>query len=277
MSLIIYTAPNCIRCRTVKAYMNDKGLEYTSVDFKENAQEFNTFYRANRKAIYRGAEGVEFPLFEDTEAGVVLQGSGVILAWLIAGKELDTTVVRSDMWHGWISGIYSSNCPDGQEDHLLEVISWLNKGGLQVIVQSDGRKADLLEKLLASGDVSKAVLNIPGGPATYERLGLTAPSAEELKKSIDLVRASALGVIRFQAIPLPDGDAWRWPVRDEVLDAARMVYEACQDHALPFLLSAATADLPIDMHGLPAFDSQLMVKFRSAARQFLFKADIESN
>ena len=276
MSLIIYTAPDCIRCRTVKAYMADKGLEYKSVDFKENAQEFNAFYRANRKAIYRGEEGVEFPLFEDTDAKEVRQGSGVILAWLVAGKELDGTIVRSDQWHGWISGIYISNCPDGQEDNLLEVITWLHKGGLQVIVQSDGRKADLLEKLLASGCVSKAVLNIPGGPSAYERLGLAAPLAEELKKSVELVKNSAQGVVRFQAIPLPDGDTWQWPVRDDAVEAARMVYEATGDHSLPFLLSAATADLPIDLHGLEAFDTQLLVKFRSAARQFLFKSDIES-
>lgn len=276
MALILYTAPNCIRCRTVKAFLQDRGIEYSTVDYKENAPEFNAFYRANRKAIYRGAEGVEFPLMQDTETGAVRQGSGVILAYLLAKDALDGTIVRSDLWHGWISGLYISNCPDGQEDNVAELVSWLAKGGLLVLIQSDGRKADLLERLLTSGQVSKAIINIPGGPEVYECLGLAAPSAEELAKSIALVRATEQGVVRFQAIPVPDGEGgWRWPVRDEAVSAAKMVYEACKDHSLAFGITAATADLPLDMHGLEALDPQLLVKFRSAIRQHLFKADVE--
>ncbi len=276
MALILYTAPDCIRCRTVKAFLQEKGIAYSAVDFKENSPEFNAFYRANRKAIFRGAEGVEFPLLQDTESGAVRQGSGVILAWLLAKDALDGTIVRSDMWHGWISGLYISNCPDGQEDNVLEAVHWLAKGGLFVLIQSDGRKADLLERLLATGEVRKTILNIPGGPEVYERLGYTAPSAEELAKSIALVRGTEQGVIRFQAIPVPDGEGgWRWPVRDEVVSAAKMVCDACKDHSLPFGITAATADLPIDMHGLAPLDPQLLVKFRSAARQHLFKADVE--
>ena len=60
MSITLYTAPDCIRCKIVKAFLAERNIEYGTVDFKENAQEFNTFYRTNRKAIYRNPEGVEF-------------------------------------------------------------------------------------------------------------------------------------------------------------------------------------------------------------------------
>ena len=273
MSIILYTAPNCIRCRTVKAWLADKNVSFDTVDFKEDAKTFNAFYRANRPKIYRGAEGVEFPLLQDGEK--VCQGSGVILAHLVAQDALDGTVVRSDLWHGWISGLYVSNCPDGEEDHLLEVVHWLAKGGLSVLVQCDGRKPDLVEKLLQTGDISKIVVNVPGGPGAYERLGLTPPTAAELARTIELVRSAKEGLVRFYAQPLPGEDCtWQWPDRADAMAAAQMVFEATGDHSLPYFLTFATADQPLDMHGLEPFDPQLLVKFRSASRQFLFKADI---
>lgn len=73
MGITLYTAPDCIRCKIVKAFLAERGLAYDTIDFKADAQEFNTFYRANRKAIYRNPEGVEFPLFSDGE--VIKQGS----------------------------------------------------------------------------------------------------------------------------------------------------------------------------------------------------------
>ncbi len=272
MSLVLYTAPNCIRCRTVKAWLEDRGQAYTAVDFKENAHEFNAFYRANRKAIYRGAEGVEFPLLDD--GNEVKQGSGVILAYLVAGHGLDGAVVRSDLWHGWIAGIYPSFCPAGEEAHFLEVLTWLKKGGLSVLLQVDGRRPDVLEQAIAANVVDRAVLNVPGGAAAYESLGLTAPSAGDLARTIELVQKTKDGAVRFMAQPLPEGDGWRWAARAEALAAAEMICKACGDHSLPCGVTAATADMPLDMHGLEPLDEQLLVKFRSAARQFLFKADI---
>lgn len=62
MSITLYTAPDCIRCKIVKAFLAERGLPYDTVDFKADAPVFNTFYRTNRKAIYRNPEGVEFPL-----------------------------------------------------------------------------------------------------------------------------------------------------------------------------------------------------------------------
>ena len=76
MSITLYTAPDCIRCKIVKAFLAERNIEYGTVDFKENAQEFNTFYRTNRKAIYRNPEGVEFPLFFDGGQGAEGLGEG---------------------------------------------------------------------------------------------------------------------------------------------------------------------------------------------------------
>lgn len=272
MSITLYTAPDCIRCKIVKSFLAERGLDYGTVDFKADAQTFNTFYRTNRKAIYRNPEGVEFPLFDDGE--VIKQGSGEILAYLLSGRVLECCVTRSDMLHGKIAGIYPSQCPDGQEENMLTLVDRLAKGGLQVWLQVDGRKPDLLRKLLAIKDVH-VILNVVGTSAATERVFGGAPSKEALAETIELVRATPDGVIRFFAVPQPGEDgSWAWPDRAEALAAAKMVFEACNAPTLPYVIAAVTPDMAWDMHGLEPLPEQTLLIYRSASRQFLFKADV---
>ena len=62
MSITLYTAPDCIRCKIVKSFLAERGLDYDTIDFKADAQAFNTFYRTNRKAIYRKFWPICFPV-----------------------------------------------------------------------------------------------------------------------------------------------------------------------------------------------------------------------
>ncbi len=272
MSITLYTAPDCIRCKIVKSFLAERGLAYDTIDFKADAQAFNTFYRTNRKSIYRNPEGVEFPLFDDGKA--IKQGSGEILAYLLSGQVLECCVTRSDMLHGKISGIYPSQCPDGQEDNMLTLVDRLAKGGLQVWLQVDGRKPALLQKLLGNKDV-RVILNIVGGSASTERTLGGAPTKSELAETIDLVRNTPEGIIRFFAVPQPSEDGtWSWPDRSEASVAAQMVAEACNSPTLPYIIDAVTPDMAWDMRGLEALPEQTLLIYRSASRQFLFKADI---
>lgn len=273
MSITLYTAPDCLRCKIVKGFLAERGIAYGTVDFKGDAQTFNTFYRANRKAIYRNPEGVEFPLFDDGE--VIRQGSGEVIAYLLSGHALEGAVTRSDLLHGWISGLYLSQCPADQEEHFVELVQQLAKGGLSVCVQTDGRKPALLERLIGLGVLAKVQLNIPGPAAVYETLYGAAPSGEELAKTIELVRAFPDHYIRFLATPIPGADGARWPSRDEAGEAARMVYEACGDHQLPYAVAAVTPEMPQGMQGLEPVADAMLLKYRSASREFLFKADIQ--
>ena len=272
MSITLYTAPDCIRCKIVKAFLAERNIEYGTVDFKENAQEFNTFYRTNRKAIYRNPEGVEFPLFFDGET--VKQGSGEIIAYLLSGHIMEACVTRSDLLHGQISGLYPSCCPDGQEENFVTLVDRLSKGGLNVVVQSDGRKPELLKTLLSIGNVS-AILNLAGSAETHAALYGGAPTKEELAASAELVSGSEGGIVRFLAQPLPgEGDAKRWPGREDAAAAAAMLAEATGKPTMPYQIAAVTADMIPGLQGLePLPESELLV-YRSASRKFLFKADI---
>ena len=200
MSITLYTAPDCIRCKIVKAFLAERGLAYDTIDFKADAQEFNTFYRTNRKAIYRNPEGVEFPLFSDGE--VIKQGSGEIIAYLLSGHTLEACVTRSDMLHGKIAGLYPSQCPDGQEDNFAILVDRLAAGGLQVWLQTDGRKPELLEKLLKIKDVH-VVCNLVGGPEQAQKFLAARPARKNWQKPSPLCRPRPMARCAFWPCRFP--------------------------------------------------------------------------
>lgn len=271
MSITLYTAPDCLRCKIVKAFLAEKNLPYATIDYKEQKDEFNAFYRANRAAIYRNPEGIEFPLFQDEH--VIKQGSGEIIAYLLAGRELEGSVTRSDLLHGWISGLYPSLCPSGREDAYVELVRHLVQGGLRVFLQTDGRNPALLERLVAAGNISRLTLNILG-PATVYAESFGGPlNAEELAKSVDIVQAFSGGEIRLLVSPVTRADgSVSWLTKEEAGLAAKMLADATERPGLPITIAAVTETMPQGLQGLEPFDQFL--PFRSAVRTHLFKADI---
>lgn len=271
MTITLYAAPDCLRCKIVKAFLAEKRLPYATVDFKEQKDEFNAFYRANRSAIYRNPEGIEFPLFDDGR--VIKQGSGEIIAYLLAGRALEGSVTRSDLLHGWISGLYPSLCPAGQEDNYADLVRHLADGGLKVHLQTDGRRPDLLERLLGAGNISRLTLNILGPAALYAGSFGGPVTREDLARSVELVRSFPGGETRLLVSPVTRADgSVSWLTRDEAAEAAKMVAEATGQPGIAFAVAAVTDLMPQGLRGLEPFDQFLA--YRSAMRNHLFKADI---
>lgn len=272
MAITLYKAPNCIRCRITHEFMDAKGIAYASYDLEANKDIVNGFYRANRKFLHRNETGVEFPMFHDDDGNVVLQGTGVVIAYLLSGKALGDAgaVSESKMLHGWISGLNVSKVPAGEEEHFVELITALSKGGLQVVLDSDGRNPDLLERLINTGCLTRVRLNIPGPAALYPAaVGGEAPSAADLGKSIALVRAFKDNVIRLYLEPIKQSDgslAWLSPA-DAAL-AGKMVAAACGDMMLPFGIQASTEPVK----GLEPLTN--LLPYRSKVRSALPKTDI---
>jgi hypothetical protein len=271
MSILLYKAPNCLRCKITKEFMADHNIAYDSFDLEEDKDVVNKFYRENRARLYRNAEGAEFPMFHDVDQDEIRQGTGLILAWLLSGKGFDNCVSRSDLLHGWISGLNLSRCPDGQEDKFLELVRLLATGGLKVFMVSDGRKPELLEKMLAENLVSKMVLNVYGPADVYPDAGAQAPSQDDLGKSINLVRQHANGVIRLWLTPLTRADGSQYYISPEQAgEAAKMVLKANGD--VPTLPFGIQAD-PEKVKGLEPLGDNLL-PYRAKVRNSLAKAEI---
>lgn len=274
MSTTLYTAPNCIRCKIIKKYFADTDTPYETIDFKEDSDTFNKFYRTNRKAIYRNSEGVEFPLYQSDD--VIKQGSGEVLAWLLGQGALKESVKRSDMLHGKIAGLYPGMCPAGQEENFTEIIQRLSDGGLEVWLETDGRHPDLLEKLLKIKN-THAILNIVGDEETAKEIFGGIANKEELKKSIDLVLASPGGRVRFLIMPIKNGDNYQWADPEQAAKAAKIIADAYGKPTLPITVEKLSIDTPWPVHGLTPVAEADLLKYRNALRKHLFKAEVGKN
>jgi pyruvate formate lyase activating enzyme len=267
MSITLYTAPDCQRCKIVKEFLAERGQEYTAYDFKDDKDIFNAYYRANRSSIYRNPEGVEFPIFDD--GTVIKQGTGEILAYLLSGRILEACVTRSELLHGWISGLNVSACPAGQEDNFVTLVRLLAKGGLTVELHSDGRRADLLKTVLDEGHVSRMVLDVVGPAGLYPPIAGSGVAQDDLKQSIAASRAHADHLIRILVSAYKGDDGAMTHVTPmEAADAAKMVFEACGDRMLPVFIEAQQAE------GLEALEGQALLPYRSKVRASLVKAEI---
>lgn len=271
MAYTLYTAPDCLRCKIVKAFMADHGISYVQYDFKADKDIFNRFYRAQRPSIYRNPEGVEFPMLHDETNNVTKQGSGEIIAYLLSGQTLESCVSRSELLHGWISGLHVSRCPSGQTENFLTLVRALAKGELKVSLETDGRRPELLAAILRENLAARVLLTIPGPADVYPYASGGILEAEDLAKTIALVRAHKEQQVRLLLMPLTPPDALPLYITPtQAGEAAKMVFDACGDMQMPFTvqLSSKTAE------GLAPLNESELLPYRSQVRNHLVKADI---
>ncbi|MBI5518899.1 MAG: hypothetical protein HY916_02440 [Desulfovibrio sp.] len=266
MSVTIYTAPNCARCTILKEFLASRGEDYVAYDFLADKDIFSAFYREHRACLHRDEENsLEFPIYDDGSR--VLQGIGEILAALIAGDGLAGCVGTTGLLHGWISGINVSACPAGEEEHLLILLQLLTKGGLSVHLDCDGRRPELLEKILGEGLAARLTLNILGPAEMYPDMADGPLLPDDMKRSVALARATPGAVIRFLvAAHGPAGSLRISP--EQAGQAARWILELCGDRMLPVFIEAGPAG------SLPALTDQDLLAYRAKVRAALVRAEI---
>jgi len=266
--ITLYTGKNCARCVILKEYLASRGQSFAAYDFQDDKDQFNPFYRAHRAALHRDDENrLEIPIYDD--GVVVKQGIGEVLAYLLAGDALASCVGTTGVLHGWISNLNVSACPAGEEEHFLTMLRLLTKGGLQVILDADGRRPELLEQVLKEGLAARLMLNILGPAELYPAIAGGPLVPGDLKKSIALARSAKDGVIRILVAPYRNsaGELERLtPVQAGA--AAEFVFEACADRMLPVFIEAASGE------GLPDLREQDLLPYRSKVRNTLVKAEI---
>lgn len=268
MSITLYTAPNCQRCTILKDFLASRGQEYVTYDFQGDKDVFNTFYRAHRAHLHRDAENrLEFPIYQDGD--LVRQGIGEILASLLSGEALKPCVGTTGILHGWISGLNVSACPAGEEKNFLILLHLLSKGGLKIILDSDGRRPELLEMALGAGIVTRLMLNVLGPESLYPVLAGGPLPSDDLKKSLALARSFQDAVIRlFITAWERAGDGLARLTPEQAGEAAQWVFAACGDRMLPFSIE------PGPDQGLPPLTGPELLSYRAKVRQSMVKAEI---
>lgn len=186
MAAILYSATGCVRCATVRQLLDERGLKYQEHDaLGEGRKNFRDFYQNNRRKIFRGPEGIEFPIFY--EGSVIRQGLSMVAAHLMSGPALEG-FFRHGVRHGqWVDGILISGGDPTSGDAFLQVLSCLKGRGYKIQIDTNGLNADLLETVLERHLADCAVMEVKGPLDLYNVILQQPVDPAGIKKSIAAV------------------------------------------------------------------------------------------
>jgi len=282
MGNTIYTATGCSRCKIAKKFMDERAIPFQEVDIKaEGKDAFGQFYRNNRSAVFRGKEGIEFPIFTDDAA--IRQGVGVVLAYLHAGTKLDGFIGRSELSHGWMDGIHVSEGDPSLFDDLTTVLSYIKKNGLNLQLDTDGRNASVLEKLLERQLADRVVMEVKGPLALYAGMLNKEIDPEEVKSTIRLV--AKFPEYRFQTTVAPvvrqeEGpQTIRYVSPEEIAETAKLIQEVTGSNKQPYLLRLFDPSTSSDqrLKSIEKMPPNALFPYRSAARRHQVLTEIEKS
>jgi hypothetical protein len=275
----VFTAAGCSRCKILKKFMDECAIPYQEWDIQaEGKDPFGQFYRDNRGGVYRGKEGIEFPIW--TDGTVIRQGVGVIIAFLHAGARLDGFIGRSELSHGWMDGIHVSEGDPAWTGELVEVLGYIRRSGIKLQLDTDGRNAQVLERLLAEKLGDRVLMEVKGPLGLYP--GLPGPEIDpaEVIKTIGLAtrfpeyqfRTTVGPGVRKQTA-LPDSGCL---TPEEVALTARLIQETTGSHRQPYVLRVLEPEgASAEQRSGGEWTSNDLFRHRSAARKFQVQTEIE--
>jgi pyruvate formate lyase activating enzyme len=260
--------------------MRSKNLGFDEHDaIGEGKECFGAFYRAHRSAIVRGADGVEFPVLAD--GSEVRQGVAAVTAWLQAGARLDGFIGRSDVSRGWVGGLHVSKGDPAALGDLLAVLDFLRRNGLKLQLDTDGRNAAALERLLALGLGDRVVMDLKGPKPLYGALLGQEIDPQEVGRSMALV--VQFPEYRFETtvapVARPEGDpggvSYLTPV--EIAETALWLKEATGSHRQPYFLRAFDPQAASDdrFRSMETYSPNALLRHRTAARQHQVLTEVQ--
>lgn len=261
-----------MRCKIVKSYLEENELAFVEYDIKAAGKDrFKQFYKENRSNIFRGEEGVEFPILFTQDK--IFQGVGVILAFLHAKDTLDGFVKQSDLSHGWISGFNISAKKLSSGDAFVKILRFLKHHGLMIQMETDGRNALVLGTIIKENLLSRLIFNLRGPAELYKPLTGEVLDKEELQHSLSLLNNSFEYQIILPVSPLmrSNGKAG-YLSPEEAGSAAKLVETATGIKKHPFLIKPV---MPSSDFDLAPLSTSVFFKYRTACRRYMVLAEIQ--
>jgi pyruvate formate lyase activating enzyme len=279
MSISLYTATGCVRCRMVRQFLKERNLTFRDHDsLGEGKEAFRSFYQANRQKIYRGADGVEFPLYCDGE--VIRQGLPGVIAHLVAGPSLNGFFTHGRKHGQWIDGIHVSGGDPAYGEEFLEVLIYLKKQGFMIQIDTNGLNADLLSSVIEHKLADCVIMEVKGPLDLY---GLLLPhpfDPPEIEKSIILV--SKFSEHRFFTTIAPivrqpgDPPEISYITPAEVAETAKLIRTVTDDNRQPYGLRFFDPKIADDerLRTCEALTQSTLFQYRTQARKHQFKTEI---
>jgi len=280
MPINIYSAPGCVRCKTIKTFLETHHIIFQDHDSLGSGKEaFRNFYKKNRPFIYRGPDGVEFPICSDGE--IIRQGLPQVLACLMAGSSLDGYFKPGTLHGSWVDGIYISDGDPQYGDALLKVLEYTKKHKFKIQLNTNGLNASLLKQLLEKNLIDRITMEVKGPLELYPVLLKKPVDPKDIKKSIDLVsRCKNYTYMTFIApIIRREGESENisYITPEEISETARLIEMITKSSLKPYKLRPfypKTANKGRQQEWEPLTQNQLF-QYRTSARKYQFKTEIE--
>jgi len=179
-----------------------------------------------------------------TDGTVIRQGVGVVIAFLHAGTKLDSFIGRSELsMAGWMGSTFPRG--PGVDRRPCESPGYIRKNGISLQLDTDGRNAHVLDRLLAEKLGDRVVMEVKGPLSLYGRMLGREIDAEEVKKSIGLVTRFPEYQFRTTVRPCcPEGGdpETGYLTPDEVAETAKLIQETTGSYKHPYVLRVFDAE-----------------------------------
>lgn len=271
MTNTLFTATGCRRCGIVRSALEGRDLKVEELDIKaEGRDAFNAFYRQNRPRVFRGEHGIEFPIL--VSGDTILQGAGVILAWLRAGEPLLRFAGPSSLIGDWVGGFTLSPLDPGDIGRqLIPVMAALKKGGLKIELETNGRNPHILATSVEHSLVDRLRVVLLGSDRRYRELTGASLDPEDLEKTLALVSQVPEVHLELCLIPVMTADGPVYPAIDEAVRTAALVEQITGSKKHRFVISAPLPAEAPDLEPLPQTE---LFRYRTACRRHMVLAEI---
>ncbi len=277
MSNTIYSATGCTRCKIAKQCMAELNIAYEEQDMKAEGKEaFQKFYAANRKAIFRGADGVEFPIFSDGQ--IIRQGIGPVLAYLNYQEKLNGYFSVGSLHKEWVDGIHISSGNPAFAEEFLQVLRYLKTNNMKLQVDTDGRNSALLEIILNENLADVVIMNVRGPASLYGEIVGGQVEQADLEKSIALVMTAPVYRFRTAVAPILRADgAIEYLTPEETGETAKWLEQVTGSKKLPYFIALAKpSDIQDErLKAAEPMTAEMLFRYRTAARNSQVLVDIE--
>lgn len=279
MASIIYSVTGCVRCKIAMQFLKENGITYRNHDsLGEGRKAFRAFYKINRQKIYRGPDGVEFPIYSDGEA--IRQGLPMVLAYIVAGSALNGFFKPGTLHGQWVDGIVISDGNPTHGEALLQVLVYLKKQRLKLQIETNGVNADLLERVLDQGLADRVIMEVKGPLDLYDSFLQQPIDPGEIKRSIALVSkcdeycfdTTLAPIVREKGVL----EKISYITPEEIAEASHLIKMVTGDSKQPYRLKVFDPRVTKDerLQGCEPLIQNKIFKYRTMARKHQFKTEI---
>ncbi len=277
MSVTLFTATGCTRCKIVKKFMYERHMTFDEKDIKaEGKRDFQTFYREHQQSVVRGPDGIELPIY--FFKGRIRQGLGPVLAYLKSGDALDGFVQPGFLHGQWVDGLDVSRGDQEHFEDLLSVLTFMKRNGMKLEVKTDGRNPDLLKRLIAEGMVDRGIMEVKGPKDLYSRILNREIDLHHIEETMILI--AGIAEYRFQTTNTPvlrSDEKWSYLTPDEIGETAAWLAQATGNNKHPYFIRrpAQTDAKDENLPGVQSPAPENLFGFRSKARRQQVRTEIE--